>query len=109
MDRPDKLVLTVMLRDGFGRVHAAFAEEVPQEIGYRGDRVADDFRFSAEIGMTSMNEAAQVLQVNELRRKLFVGMMPRMAAKLADFLYDREGWSDPSRQESTECAVKNFE
>ena len=35
--------------------------------------------------------------------------MPRMAEKLADFLYDREGWSDPSRQETTDRIAREHE
>ena len=109
--RPDKLILEVRLRDGMGRVHAVIAEEVRPDVGYRGPRIADDFRAPFNFaGRTElMTAAVEVLQVRELRRDLFRNMLPRLAERLADFLHDREGWSDPSRQEATERLARDAE
>ena len=103
-----KLYVEVRLRDSHGKVHAVISEEVSPDVGYRGPRTADNFRTPVSFaGMTDpMKHAVEVLQVRELRRGLFRDMLPRMAERLADFLYDREGWSDPSRQEAVERIVR---
>lgn len=108
---PNKLVLEIRLRDGYGKVHAFVAEEVSRDVAYRGPRIAEDMRLGViGIGATDpFSEAVNVLQVRELRRRLFRDLMPRMAEKLADFLYDREGWSDPSRQETTDRIAREHE
>lgn len=108
---PSKLYLKVVLCDGTGRVHGAVSEEVTPKVAYRGPRTAENFTAPfAFAGMTDpMAAAVEVLQVRELRRDLFRDLLPRMAERLADFLYDREGWSDPSRQEATERIAKEAE
>lgn len=109
---PHRLYVEIKLRDGHGKVHAVIAEEVPQDVAYRGSRIADEMRagvFMPMTGQSPMEAAVEVLQVREIRRKLFRDLMPRMAERLADFLYDREGWSDPSRQETTEKLARDAE
>lgn len=108
---PNKLILEVRLLDGMGRVHAVVAEEVRRDVGYRGPRIADNFTAPfAFAGMADpMAAAVEVLQVRELRRGLFRDMLPRMAERLADFLYDREGWSDPGRQAATDDIARKAE
>lgn len=110
--KPDRLVLEIKLRDGYGRVHAVIAEEVPEDVAYRGPRIADELHLgliSPAAGMTPMEAAVEVLQVRELRRKKFREIMPRLAERLADFLHDREGWSDPDRQAKTERLARDAE
>lgn len=110
MTNPHKLILEIRLRDGYGKVHAVIAEEVPETVAYRGPRIAEEMSlgvFTASAGMSPLESAVEVLQVREIRRRLFRDLMPRMAEKLADFLHDREGWSDPSRQERTERLARD--
>lgn len=108
---PNALYVEIKLRDGMGRVHAVIAEEVTRDVAYRGPRIGDDVKsgFYAFGSTEPMAEVARVLQVREMRRKLFRDLFPRMAERMADFLYDREGWSDPSRQETTERLAREAE
>jgi len=108
---PNKLVIEIKLRDGFGKVHAVIAEEVTRDVAYRGPRIAEDVKLGLyAIGATDpMAATVKVLQVREMRKKLFRDLFPRLAERLADFLYDREGWSDPSRQEATERLAREAE
>lgn len=108
---PHKLYVEIKLRDGYGRVHAVVAEEVSRDVAYRGPRIGEDVKsgFYAFGSTQPMADVVKVLQVRELRRELFRDLFPRMAERIADFLYDREGWSDPSRQETTERLAKEAE
>lgn len=108
---PNKLYVEIKLRDGYGKVHAVIAEEVPREVAYRGPRIGEDVRagFYAFGASNPMAETVKVLQVREMRRKLFRDLFPRLAERMADFLYDREGWSDPSRQATTERLAREAE
>lgn len=108
---PDQLIIEIKLRDATGRVHAVVCEEVLSDVAYRGPRIGGDMRAGFHLfGSTEpMRDAVKILQVQEIRRKLFRDMFPRMAERLADFLYDREGWSDPSRQEKVERIARDAE
>lgn len=108
---PNALYIEIKLRDGFGKVHAVIAEEVTRDVAYRGPRIGEDVKagFYAFGSANPMAEVVQVMQVRELRRNLFRDLFPRLAERMADFLYDREGWSDPSRQATTERIAREAE
>ena len=107
---PLALYIEIKLRDGYGKVHAVVAEEVPRDVAYRGPRIGEEMKLGLyAFGIDPMDQVVKVLQVREMRRKLFRDLFPRLAEKMADFLYDREGWSDSSRQETTERIAREAE
>ena len=99
MSRPDQLTLTIILTDGFGRVHGKLSREVPEDAAYVGERQVGEFKMRCEVGAISMDDVVKVLKVREFRKGLLMAAARNMGALLAEHLEDKEGWHGIERQE----------
>lgn len=97
----DKLFIELKLVDQYGHVHGVVRREIGHDVAFCGQRAAERFRGGALEGVT-VDDAVEILKARELRREKLRVVTPLLGEQLADFLYDREGWSDPDRQARTE-------
>lgn len=99
MTDPRQLTLTISLADGYGKVHGKLTREVPEDVAFMGERVADDFRSNAFVGAVNLNDAVKILKVREFRKELLIKSAKNMGVLLAEHLEDKEGWHGLKRQE----------
>lgn len=97
-----KLYLELKLTDEHGTVHGVVRRPLSEKAAFKGQRHAEQFHNPAPIGGPTFDDAVEVLQVREFRRKLLIEAATGSGMQLADFLEDREGWHGLDRQESTE-------
>ena len=103
-----RLFLELKLVDEHGKVHGVVRREISNHVAYLGPRAAERIRNPAPFdGASTFDDAIKVLKVRELRKDTLRGVTPMLGEQLADFLYDREGWSEPSRQEATEKIARD--
>lgn len=99
---PNELMFELRLVDGYGRVHGAVTRPLDKDVAYRGQRIAEDLRVLGPLGGMSFDDAVEILQVKEFRRRKLIYCAQMAGGQLADFLEDREGWHGLDRQEATE-------
>lgn len=102
-----KLFLELKLVDEHGKVHGVVRRQISDHVAYLGPRTAERLRNPVSFAGETFEDAVQVLKARELRKHTLRGVTPMLGDQLADFLYDREGWSDPSRQEATEKIARD--
>lgn len=105
-----KLFYEIRLIDETGKTHGCIRREIDERAAYMGDRIVDDMRASAElgIGLVSFDEACRIMRVKEIRRGLMEIAAHQCSMALCDFLEDREGWHGVDRQDSAAQRGKLF-
>ena len=68
-------------------------------------RAVEDLKMGAELGVTTFDDAVELIRTKELRRKVFIKTAERLAGYLADLMEDAEGWHDPERVEPARSAL----
>lgn len=106
MVRSGKLKLKLSLVDDIGQTHGEIWHDLDDSIAFKGERIADDFRFDASIGTMPLDSAVQVLRERTFRRDLLTACAKKAGVALCDQLEDREGWHGEDRQEKTEAHLK---
>lgn len=106
MIRSGKLKLKVILTDDLGQTHGEIWADLGEEVAFKGERIADDFRFDVSIGAMPFDGAMKVLHERKFRRDLLVNAVTRAGKALCDQLEDREGWHGEDRQEKTEAHLQ---
>lgn len=102
-----RLKLKLSLVDDLGRTHGEIWHDLDESVAFKGERIADDFKFNASIGAMPMSDAAQILYARGFRRNMLMKCAQQAGAQLADHLEDREGWHGVDRQEKTEAHFKS--
>jgi len=106
-----KLTFELRLVDESGRVHGAVCHEVPRDAAFIGSRAVEEARMGwtpTSPGDTPLVGMVKMMKAREFRRDLLQDVAKQAAARLADFLADREGWHGLDRQEATERHIKNL-
>jgi len=95
------LYFEMAIVDGTGRVHAKLRREIHEDAAYMGERIVDDMRSDAAIGigLVTFDEAVRVMKRKDFRRKLLTSAAAQCGGALADYLEDKEGWHGIDRQE----------
>jgi hypothetical protein len=105
-ERMMKLKLKLSLVDDIGRTHGEIWYDLDDSVAFKGERIADDFRFDASVSAMPFDGAVQVLREKTFRRDLLTACAKRAGAALCDQLEDREGWHGEDRQEKTEARLR---
>lgn len=99
-----QLFFVMEIVDGYGKVHAKIRREIHEDAAYIGNRIVDEMRAGADIGipLVSFETAVEIMKRKEFRRGLLMSAASQCGEALANFLEDREGWHGIDRQEKTE-------
>lgn len=93
-------------------IHLYVRDEFGQEVGHMAvgadefpvfsERFVDEVRAPIDVGFSilSFDQVVSTLKQREFRREILMDAARKLAARLSDYIEDKEGWHGESRREA---------
>lgn len=100
-----KCTIHLYVKDEFGREvgHMAVGTD---EFPVFSERFVEDVRMPIDVGFSvlSFDQVVSTLKQREFRREILIDAARKLAARLSDYIEDKEGWNGERRRDSIKAS-----